>query len=170
MGLEGGWWLLSRSEMLRSFCLVFRQRGLQSSLPRTVLASRWCTTSSEGPSNPNVNIENPPVPEYKPRTENESIEQKKARLVYQSRKRGMLENGLLLSTFASRYLQSLTDEQLSQYDNLINKPSNDWEIYYWITGKADTPEEYDNAVMDMLKEHALNKEKEQRFSQPDLYA
>lgn len=47
----------------------------------------------------------------------------------------MLENGLLLSSFAHRYLQTMNEEQLSMYDRLINLPSNDWEIYYWATGK-----------------------------------
>ena len=36
---------------------------------------------------------------------NEAIEEKRARLVYQSRKRGMLENGLLLGSFASKHLR-----------------------------------------------------------------
>ena len=39
------------------------------------------------------------------------------------------------STFASKFLDKLTDEQLTQYDSLINKPTNDWEIYYWATGE-----------------------------------
>ena len=48
----------------------------------------------------------------------------------------MLENGLVLSTFASRYLAGMTETQLDLYDKLINQPSNDWDIYYWATGKA----------------------------------
>ena len=36
---------------------------------------------------------------------NEAIDEKRARLVYQSRKRGMLENGLLLGSFASKHLR-----------------------------------------------------------------
>jgi len=47
-------------------------------------------------------------------------------------------------------------------------PSNDWEIYYWITEKKTTPEEYDNQIMDMLKNHAKNKQMEERIRQPDL--
>lgn len=38
----------------------------------------------------------PPIPEYIDRGIDEPIDKKKARLVYQSRKRGMTENGLLL--------------------------------------------------------------------------
>ena len=57
------------------------------------------------------------------------------RLLYQSRKRGMLENDLLLSGFASKFLNTMDEPHLSDYDRLINLPSNDWEIYYWATGK-----------------------------------
>ncbi|XP_045176354.1 succinate dehydrogenase assembly factor 2, mitochondrial-like [Mercenaria mercenaria] len=111
----------------------------------------------------------PPIPEYVDRGSNESIHDKKARLLYQSRKRGMTENGLLLSTFASLYLDKLTDDQLAMYDSLINKPTNDWEIYYWMIGNKPTPSEYDNSVMDMLKDHAKNEDRNVRLQQPALY-
>lgn len=38
----------------------------------------------------------PPIPEYVDRGSDETVANKKARLLYQSRKRGMTENGLLL--------------------------------------------------------------------------
>ena len=38
------------------------------------------------------------------------------------------------SAFADRFLASLSDKQLDAYDHLINLPSNDWDIYYWISG------------------------------------
>ena len=99
---------------------------------------------------------------------NESETEKRARLLYQSRKRGILENGLLLGTFAQKHLNNFNQEQLTLYDRLINLPSNDWEIYYWATGAKDTPEEFDNEVMNLLKSHAKNKDKESRFHLPDL--
>lgn len=80
----------------------------------------------------------------------------------------MLENGLLLSTFASRYLNEMNDEQMAMYDRLINLPSNDWDIFYWATGVRETPSEFNNPIMDMFKEHVKNKNKESRFKQPDL--
>lgn len=49
----------------------------------------------------------------------------------QSRKRGTLESDLLLSTFASARLQTMTPAQLSQYDLFLDE--NDWDIYYWAT-------------------------------------
>lgn len=109
-----------------------------------------------------------PIPEYAMRPD-ETMDVRKARLLYQSRKRGMLENGLLLSTFAAKYLNGMTERQVELYDNLINKPSNDWEIYYWATGNKPTPEEYQSEIMDLLKEHAKNKDKDCRITQPPLY-
>ncbi|XP_070572461.1 succinate dehydrogenase assembly factor 2, mitochondrial-like [Ptychodera flava] len=97
----------------------------------------------------------PPIPEWK-EPKNETLDLKKARLLYQSRKRGMLENGLLLSSFAAQYLHSFNDAQLKLYDHLINKPSNDWDIYYWAVGNKPTPEEYNTEVMDLLKKFAKN--------------
>lgn len=80
----------------------------------------------------------------------------------------MLENGLVLSTFAAKYLNEMEGEILNQYDRLINLPTNDWDIYYWATGVRATPLEFNNQVMDMLKEHVKNKDRESRIRQPDL--
>ncbi|KAK2853977.1 hypothetical protein Q5P01_006638 [Channa striata] len=90
------------------------------------------------------------------------------RLLYESRKRGMLENCILLSFFAKQYLNTMTENQLQQYDRLINEPSNDWDIYYWATEALPTPEVYQGEVMDMLKEFTKNRNHEQRLDAPSL--
>lgn len=123
--------------------------------------------SSQDFSSPTESTE-PPIPVYQER-ENEPTQLKRSRLVYQSRKRGMLENGLLLSTFASKYLAGMSDHHLQQYDRLINLPSNDWDIFYWATGVKPTPPEFETEVMGMLKDHVKNKDREARLVQPALY-
>lgn len=90
------------------------------------------------------------------------------RLLYQSRKRGMLENDLLLSTFAAKYLKTMNQKQIEMYDTLINKPSNDWDIYNWATGTKEIPAEYNNEIMELFKEHVRNEHKEKRLRMPDL--
>ncbi|KAF2456797.1 Flavinator of succinate dehydrogenase-domain-containing protein [Lineolata rhizophorae] len=65
------------------------------------------------------------------RREGEDPNTMKARLLYQSRKRGTLESDLLLSTFADAHLGNMTHEQLRQYDLFLDE--NDWDIYYWAT-------------------------------------
>ncbi|EDW08871.1 succinate dehydrogenase assembly factor 2-A, mitochondrial [Drosophila mojavensis] len=108
-----------------------------------------------------------PVPEY-PIRPDEPLETRKQRLLYQSRKRGMLENDLLLSTFVAKYLKDFDAEETAQYDQLINGVSNDWDIYYWATNTKPTPPEYDTDVMKLLKQHVKNTERVQRIRQPDL--
>ncbi|KAJ5544701.1 hypothetical protein N7535_006911 [Penicillium sp. DV-2018c] len=68
--------------------------------------------------------------------EGEEVATKRARLLYQSRKRGILESDLLLSTFADVYLAKMSPEQLVEYDSFLDE--NDWDIYYWAT--QDPPE------------------------------
>lgn len=80
----------------------------------------------------------------------------------------MLENDLLLSTFAAKYLRSMNIDQIEMYDNLINKPSNDWDIYYWATEKTPTPPEYENDMMKLFRKHVKNELKEKRLRMPDL--
>lgn len=61
----------------------------------------------------------------------EDLPTMRARLLYQSRKRGILETDLLLSTFAKVHLDSMTRPQLDAYDRFLDE--NDWDIYYWAT-------------------------------------
>ncbi|THU82294.1 DUF339-domain-containing protein [Dendrothele bispora CBS 962.96] len=105
----------------------------------------------------------PPAPLERP---NESIEVTRARLVYQSRKRGTLESDLLLSTFARDHLGKMTHEELKEYDRLLDEP--DWDIYYWATGKRTPPERWVNsALLEKLRTHARNEGKVVR-SMPSL--
>lgn len=99
---------------------------------------------------------------------NEPLEVKRRRLLYQSRKRGMLENDLLLSNFASKYLANFNPKDLDLYDKMINTPSNDWDLYYMAVGKIETPQEYQHHVMDLFKEYTKNHQRQSRVRQPDL--
>ena len=99
----------------------------------------------------------------------ETIEKKRSRLSYQSRKRGMLENDLLLGCFANKYLDGFDARQLDEYDHLINKVSNDWDLYYWAVGKARVPDEFNNSVFKLFKEFSSNDSRESRITQPPLH-
>ncbi|RDK43592.1 G-protein comlpex beta subunit CpcB [Aspergillus phoenicis ATCC 13157] len=77
------------------------------------------------------------------RREGEDVTTMRARLLYQSRKRGILESDLLLSTFADVYLADMNKEQLQEYDRFLDE--NDWDIYYWAT--QDPPAEGNEAAV-----------------------
>jgi len=147
--------------LTRRFC--FKPQNLRPKITSTVCSVRQFSSKTPGEDD----TSEPWIPEFVENF-NEPIEDKRARLIYQSRKRGMLENGLLFSTFAAEHLRDMNEEYLALYDRLINLPSNDWEIYYWVTGVKETPPEFDNNVMNMLKEHCKNKQKQMRIALPDL--
>ncbi|KDQ06887.1 hypothetical protein BOTBODRAFT_60352 [Botryobasidium botryosum FD-172 SS1] len=96
----------------------------------------------------------------------ESVDAMRARLVYQSRKRGTLESDLLLSTFAKDHLPTMDEGEMRQFDKLMDEP--DWDIYYWAIGKRDPPPRWtDSPLLAKLKIHAKNEGKVVR-RMPDL--
>jgi succinate dehydrogenase assembly factor 2 len=115
--------------------------------------------------NPEYGSPTIPVPPPLPRN-NESLEQLQKRLIYSSRKRGILESDLLLGTFIKKYLSKLSHDQLKEYDELLNE--NDWDIYYWATGARHVPERIQKmSFWNVLVEHSKNKEKKVLFM-PEL--
>ncbi|AOW26507.1 Flavinator of succinate dehydrogenase family protein [Candida albicans] len=91
----------------------------------------------------------------------ETIEVKRARLLYQSRKRGILESDLLLSRFADKYLKTMTMEELDEYDKLLDEA--DWDIYYWATKNykiTPLPDKWkDSKILKEIQKIANNDEK-----------
>ncbi|KAI9179617.1 Succinate dehydrogenase assembly factor 2 mitochondrial [Blastocladiella emersonii ATCC 22665] len=85
----------------------------------------------------------------------EATEAKRSRLLWQSRKRGILECDLILSTFAANHLATLSRPQLEAYDALLTE--NDWDIYYWATfKKTNVPEHINREILGMIQEVAKN--------------
>ncbi|KAG0365614.1 succinate dehydrogenase assembly factor 2 [Gamsiella multidivaricata] len=103
----------------------------------------------DGFQTPYTNL--PPLP----RDPNESLETIRARLTYQSRKRGILETDLLLSTFAKEFLNKMSLEDCQRFDKFMDEP--DWDIYYWVTGKKEVPERWrGDKVFELIVKHAKN--------------
>jgi hypothetical protein len=69
------------------------------------------------PQEIDLNAPELPFPDPVPRP-NESLEALRARLVYQSRKRGTLESDLLMSTFAREHMHSMTENELREFDRV----------------------------------------------------
>jgi len=71
------------------------------------------------------------------------------RLVYQSSYTGMKETDLLLGRFAQDHLAALSDDQLDQYEALLE--AGDGQIYLWASGTEAVPTQYDTPVLDLIK-------------------
>ena len=73
-------------------------------------------------------------------------------LLYRSKQRGWLEVDLLLGSWASEFVMTLNEEQLVQYEAILNQETLD--IYNFIIERDDVPEELETEVMQMLRKFA----------------
>ena len=101
--------LVSRSISIPSLSSTY----LLNNRPLVPLISRGFATASEPP------IAETPLAQPIDRS-HETPDVRRARLLYQSRKRGILETDLLLSTFAHKYLSTMSDSEMREYDHVTN--------------------------------------------------
>uniref|UniRef100_A0AAF5DH45 Succinate dehydrogenase assembly factor 2, mitochondrial n=1 Tax=Strongyloides stercoralis TaxID=6248 RepID=A0AAF5DH45_STRER len=72
------------------------------------------------------------------------IQKWRARLYYQS--------------FASEVLHCLSPEQLSEYDKIINGDTNEWDLFYYVTGRKEAPREIaETSVFPIIKKYISEK-------------
>lgn len=72
------------------------------------------------------------------------------RLVYQASYTGMKETDLLLGHFAKHHLADLTDQELGDFERLLD--AGDDRIYAWVMGNDVLPAEHDTRVFALIKE------------------
>lgn len=80
--------------------------------------------------------------------DNTNIEHTRKRLIFRSWHRGTKEMDLLLGTFADKYLPGFDQDQLVQYENLLQ--INDPDLYNWMTGKEEPPANVRSDVFDLF--------------------
>ena len=81
---------------------------------------------------------------------------RRERLRFRSWHRGMNEMDLLMGSFADAHIAAFTPEQLDQYEAILEL--NDPDVYNWITGAEQVPQEHDSEVMQLLRAHNYAKQ------------
>ncbi len=84
----------------------------------------------------------------------EDLTVRRKQLLFRSEHRGMREMDMILSTFGRKYLNQLDAEGLDSYEILLKYGDND--LYAWISGQEDVPEEYRSPVLDLFVNHTLD--------------
>jgi len=77
------------------------------------------------------------------------MDNRRKRLMFQAQHRGMKEMDLIFGRFAERYLAELSVDLLAQFETLLNCP--DQTVYSWISGREPIPEEFNNEIMDLIR-------------------
>ena len=68
---------------------------------------------------------------------------------YRAWHRGMREMDILYGKFADAELAKISDEELEQFERLMDLPDRD--VLMFITGEVPTPDNYNNALFKKLK-------------------
>jgi antitoxin CptB len=79
----------------------------------------------------------------------DGMEPRRKKLLFRAWHRGMREMDLIMGRFAEAALDGMSDAALDTFELLIEAPDRD--LLAWITGREDTPVNYDTAVFRALK-------------------
>ena len=74
---------------------------------------------------------------------------RRKRLIYRANYRGFKEADLLLGGFAKTYMDSMTEEEVLQFEDLLT--AKDHDIYDWITQRTLVPANYDTPILERLR-------------------
>jgi succinate dehydrogenase assembly factor 2 len=97
-------------------------------------------------------------------TETERDLNRRKRMIYRSKQRGWLEADLLMGSWAAQYVPTLTNEELDEYEILLQEETID--IYNYISKKDPLPPHLQIlSVMKKLQDYALTK----NMASPDGY-
>jgi len=83
------------------------------------------------------------------RNEQLDMESRKKRLVYRSNYRGFKEADLILGGFAKAYIDTMTDEEILLFEDLLG--AKDHDIYAWITQTLPVPARFDTPLLKRLR-------------------
>ncbi|MQX36175.1 succinate dehydrogenase assembly factor 2 [Roseospira navarrensis] len=81
------------------------------------------------------------------------MDDRRKRILYRAKLRGMKETDLILGGFAEEFLADMGPEELDQFETLLDEP--DANIMDWLFDRTAVPAEYDTPIMARLKAYRL---------------
>ena len=76
------------------------------------------------------------------------MDTRRRKLKFRAWRRGFREMDLLMGSFADKYLDTYGQAELDQFEALLGLP--DWEVFAWLIGQADVPDNHRSPVLDQL--------------------
>ncbi|MGH6771159.1 MAG: succinate dehydrogenase assembly factor 2 [Xanthobacteraceae bacterium] len=85
----------------------------------------------------------------------DGLDVRRRKILFRAWHRGMREMDLILGGFADLVLAELTDEELTEFEQLMELP--DGAVLAWITREAPVPIEHDGPLFRRLCDHHLGR-------------
>jgi antitoxin CptB len=78
----------------------------------------------------------------------EGLDPRRRKLLFRAWRRGVRETDLIVGRFADAYIDKFDDAALDDFERLIEVPNA--ELYAWVVGAEDAPQEFDTTVLRQL--------------------
>ena len=76
------------------------------------------------------------------------MDDRRRKLRFRSWRRGFREMDILMGQFADAEIETMSEADLDEYERLLATP--DWEVFAWLVGTKDVPQNYNSSVLDRL--------------------
>lgn len=86
---------------------------------------------------------------------NENLENWRKKLIFRSWHRGTKEMDLLMGSFADKHVPGMNAKELEEYEAILVE--NDPNLYNWISGNEEPPEDLRGGVFEALMSHKYAK-------------
>ena len=83
----------------------------------------------------------------------QTLDSTRKRLLFHCTHMGMKENDVMFGSFAEAHLVDLTDGEVIELEALLK--NNDMDLFKWVMGQAEVPNEWDTALMKRLQDFNL---------------
>ncbi|RDE09906.1 succinate dehydrogenase assembly factor 2 [Pelagibacterium lacus] len=83
----------------------------------------------------------------------EDIETRRKRVLYRAQHRGTQEMDILIGGFVADHLATLDSALLDRLEALMDHEETDLQA--WLLGQRGVPEEADQALIDLIRDHKL---------------
>ncbi len=76
------------------------------------------------------------------------MDERRRKLKFRAWRRGFREMDLLMGTFADKHLESMSEDDLSEFERLLATP--DWEVFAWLVGQKPVPANFKSDLLDQI--------------------
>lgn len=78
------------------------------------------------------------------------MDERRRKIQFRAWRRGFRELDLLMGSFADQHLAELSEADIAEFERLLDVP--DWDVYAWISGNKEAPENYNSSLLDRMKQ------------------
>jgi antitoxin CptB len=78
----------------------------------------------------------------------DGLDVRRRKLLFRAWRRGVRETDLIVGRFADVYIERFDDTALDDFERLIEVPNA--ELYAWVVGSEEVPQDFDTAVLRQL--------------------